>query len=161
MYRRTPDCGTFKKVYCCICGSECGVERSCLGPRGFAQAMSGGKSPYDLFLCPNNEFDWHDRAEELINEAAGQKSRRLREIVREEAEEFLQQHVKGTSVHIDDSRWSVVIDGKVFSPYDTNGEVCDVEWGLNCTNHTCSDYHNCAKNNREVVEEVIRKSYKW
>lgn len=130
MFRRTPDPGTYKEIYCCICGTKCTVERDRLGARGFAQAMSGGKSPYDLFLCPNNGAEWHERVEVLMGEAVEFASDKLSEVVRQEAEELLGLHVPGAAVTltVNDGKygrsksWGTVIDGRVLSPYKIDGE---------------------------------------
>ena len=131
-FRFTPDHGKYEEAHCCYCGTKCSVERDRSGPRGFAQAMSGGSSEYDLFLCPNNDQDWHVRVEELLEEALGFKSDRLTGIVVCELEDLLSKSLgrEDISVYIRsdvqryDSRawisktWAIEIGNMVLSPYD-------------------------------------------
>ena len=66
------------------------VKRGVLGPRGFAQAMSGGGSRHDVYTCPHLEEDWHNQVLNLNQEARDTASARLTDILLQEAEEILQ-----------------------------------------------------------------------
>lgn len=60
--RYTPDPGTYpseEPILCGVCGDRMELNGNCHGPRGYAQAMSGSKSYYDSYNCPNQTEDWH------------------------------------------------------------------------------------------------------
>lgn len=91
--RYTPDVGIVPKessVLCGVCGEVMNEFRNHLGPRGFAQAMSGGKSLHDLFECPNLNEKWHKQIVELRKEAEKTSSAVLERIYTEEAQLILE-----------------------------------------------------------------------
>lgn len=60
--RYTPDAGTLPQdepVFCGVCGDQMEAKFDCFGPRGYVQAMSGSKSHYDAYNCPNRDEPWH------------------------------------------------------------------------------------------------------
>jgi len=90
--RYTPDCGEVKEgevVACGVCGATMIEERNVNGPRSWAQAMGGGKSPHDVFECPHQEEQWHKQVVGLRREAGNSISKKLADIMLEEAEEIL------------------------------------------------------------------------
>ncbi len=66
---QTPDPGKHESMTCRVCGQVMLVERNVEGARGFAQAMSGGKSRFDRFTCPSAGIKWHSRAIQLLKES--------------------------------------------------------------------------------------------
>jgi hypothetical protein len=86
----TPDAGTTTGPYHCgVCGTLMDEVKSCNGPRGWAQAMAGGKSAYDEYSCPVRDEMWHKQVIALRNEAHDCSSARLEAMLREEAAEVL------------------------------------------------------------------------
>ena len=89
--RSTPDPGKVEgPLFCGVCGEEMDVKRNVNGPRGSVQAMSGGKSPHDVFTCPHREEQWHEQVVALRKEAKKTPSAKLEKLLLEEAEEILQ-----------------------------------------------------------------------
>jgi len=91
--RYTPDPGTHGigvEICCGVCGTPMEVFRNALGPRGFAQAMGGGKSPHDAYTCPHRGEDWHEQVVALRQEAKKTPSMRLAKIMLEEAGDILE-----------------------------------------------------------------------
>lgn len=66
------------------------VQRNHNGPRGFAMAISGMKSPHDVFNCPKRDNLWHKQVVTLRVEARETASRKLRDMLLDEADEILQ-----------------------------------------------------------------------
>lgn len=90
--RYTPDPGTHpddEVILCGVCGAETTCRRNVNGPRGFAMAMSGSKSPHDVYSCPLRDEDWHQQVVALRREASGTSSKKLETMLLEEAEEVL------------------------------------------------------------------------
>lgn len=59
----TPDPGIYADdLPCGICGDRMDVTRNVMGPRSWAGAMSGAKTPHDCYSCPNTEERWHIQA---------------------------------------------------------------------------------------------------
>jgi hypothetical protein len=93
----TPDPGTLpdgEDVICGVCGAVCGVKRNVNGPRGFVQAMSGGKSLHDTYICPHYELSilpstWHGQAEKLMQEAMKCLSPTVAEIYAKDAQRIV------------------------------------------------------------------------
>lgn len=87
-----PDPGLYLNAFCGICGRTMAVDRNILGPTSSIQAMavSMGKSSgrlRDRFYCVDREEPWHRQAFELHMEADQTSSRRLTDILLEEANE--------------------------------------------------------------------------
>jgi hypothetical protein len=61
--------GESYSMNCRVCGAQCRVQRSRLGPTSFVEAMGGSKRPHDLFTCPHTSLIWHDEALELLRAA--------------------------------------------------------------------------------------------
>jgi hypothetical protein len=59
-----------EEICCGVCGTAMKVVRNVLGPRGFAQAMAGGKSLHDAYYCPNRGESWHKQLIAFRQEAA-------------------------------------------------------------------------------------------
>jgi hypothetical protein len=90
--RYTPDQGTHHKdevIQCGVCGENMIAKFSVFGARGFAQAIGGGGSYHDSYHCPNREKPWHKQVVALREEARKTSSRKLTEMLREEADEVL------------------------------------------------------------------------
>lgn len=90
--RYTPDPGTVPEgedVFCGVCGDKMDEKRGCNGPRGFAMAMSGSKSPYDSWTCPNREEPWHQQVVALRNAMRETPSAKIALIMAEEVGEIL------------------------------------------------------------------------
>ena len=87
----TPDPGTVDREDCDLCGTEMKVRRNVTGPRGFAEAMAGGRgSPHDVFTCPHRTERWHEQAAELKRKARYYPSARIALIMLEEADDIIQ-----------------------------------------------------------------------
>lgn len=52
----TPDPGKWKTKRCKACGTQCDVERNCVGKR---TRWGPSGSVFDVFSCPNSNVDWH------------------------------------------------------------------------------------------------------
>lgn len=79
----TPDVGVIINgvvVLCGICGTACTEKRNIVGPRGFAQAWSGGKSAHDSFVCPNINVKNHQIAKQLYSKYLNEISPTLKAI---------------------------------------------------------------------------------
>jgi hypothetical protein len=100
--RYTPDPGEVpvgETVHCGVCGDAMVEKRDCYGPRGFAQAIGGGKSKYDCFNCPNAEEMWHRQVVVLRNKADQSPSAKLANMMRDEANEILTDRVHTKEVY--------------------------------------------------------------
>lgn len=91
--RYTPDPGTLDKnviVLCGVCNEAMNAKFGIRMARGFAQAMAGGSSECDCYLCPNREEDWHKQAIALREEARKTPSAHLEKIFRDEADKVIE-----------------------------------------------------------------------
>ncbi len=61
--------GAHASMRCRVCGAECLVTRSRIGPTGFAEAVEGIERPHDRFVCPHADLPWHNAALDLLHEA--------------------------------------------------------------------------------------------
>lgn len=90
--RYTPDVGVVpegEEVCCGVCGDKMNERRNCLGARGYAQAMSGGRSCYDEFECPNIGEKWHEQVIALRRVVEKTPSKVLATLLQSEAEGVL------------------------------------------------------------------------
>lgn len=88
--RFTPDAGLVDgPCRCGVCGADMLVKRGRQGPRTSIEAMSGGKSYYDEFLCPHRDELWHRQAKRLRAMAKETPSGVLRRFYSEEADGVL------------------------------------------------------------------------
>lgn len=88
----TPDIGEVpegSQVLCGVCSSVMDETRNCNGPRGWAMAMTGGKSPHDSFFCPHREEQWHRQVVALRQEAKNSVSGKIAAMLEAEAEEIM------------------------------------------------------------------------
>jgi len=93
MTRFTPDLGEVPagtEVFCGLCNTKCEEHRNVNGPRGFAMAMSGSKSPHDAWYCPCYNERWHEQAEKLLDLAHSTPSKSLEGIYLQEAAEIIE-----------------------------------------------------------------------
>jgi len=102
-----PPPGKYETMHCQVCGSECSVERDCEGPISMASAMSGNKYKHDRFTCPHSGKTWHENAIELIKEFHNTKSKRLREIIKNDIHDELDEGIKDglPTVFWEPDRW--------------------------------------------------------
>jgi hypothetical protein len=97
-FRYTPDPGEHKDdeaILCGVCGTEASVSRNVDGPRGYAQAMSGGKSLHDVYECPRANDEWHRRVVAIRQEARKTASHKHRDMLRQEAYDVLEVGLHG------------------------------------------------------------------
>lgn len=90
--RYTPDPGEVpegEEVLCGVCGDVMDESRGHYGPRGFAQAMGGGKSPYDEWICPNRPEKWHQQVVAIRMAMNDTPSAKVALIMAEEVGEIL------------------------------------------------------------------------
>lgn len=76
-------------MICGVCGAVMNEERNVNGPRGWAQAMGGGKSLHDVFECPHRQEQWHRQVIALRREAKNSVSKKIADLLLQEAEEVL------------------------------------------------------------------------
>lgn len=86
----TPDCGTKDEMFCKVCNTKMLVERDKCDTRSFVQAMSGSKSSFDWFYCPNYDNDWHRQIIALMQEMRETASKKIKAILQEEINEIIQ-----------------------------------------------------------------------
>lgn len=89
----TPDLGEVPEgdiVLCGVCGNKCTERRNVNGPRGWAQAMSKGKSLHDSFKCPSHKERWHEQALKLLKMAQDTPSLLIANLYEKEAKEILE-----------------------------------------------------------------------
>jgi hypothetical protein len=89
-----PNPGQYLVVYCGVCGKSMIVRRNVLGPTGFAEAMlvQSGQSPghlHDAFRCEDREEHWHRQAKAIRDQARESPSKRLADLLIEEANEIV------------------------------------------------------------------------
>jgi len=100
--RYTPDPGEVPEgeaVFCGVCGDQMDERRGCNGPRGFAQAMCGGKSPYDDFSCPHRKEQWHQQVVALRDEAGKTASAKIATALLAEADEIASTRIATKEVY--------------------------------------------------------------
>lgn len=89
-----PNPGEYLAVTCGVCGRSMTVKRNVLGPTGFAEAMlvrndqSKGHL-HDKFWCEDREESWHRQAKVVRDEARETPSKRLADLLNEEADEIV------------------------------------------------------------------------
>lgn len=89
-----PNPGEYLAVYCGVCGRSMSVKRNVLGPIGFAEAMlvRNGQSKghlHDEFWCEDREESWHRQAKAIRDNALETPSKRLTDLLNEEADEIV------------------------------------------------------------------------
>ena len=98
--RYTPDPGTHPpemEVCCGVCGDRMNLKENCYGPRGFVMAMSGSKSHYDSYTCPNSKEGWHRQVLALRKEKRETASTLVESLLDEEIKLVLESR-KATKV---------------------------------------------------------------
>lgn len=99
-YRYTPDIHEEEgPVFCGVCGTQATETRGCYGPRGLVQGMSGTKSHYDCFECPNRDQDWHRQALAIRMEAKKSPSKIIEQMLLKEALEIIEKREATKQVH--------------------------------------------------------------
>ena len=89
----TPDPGIYESMKCDICSAEMSTTRNCVGARSFAESMAKIKSAYDRFECLCREEEWHKQAAALFEKAKDTPSKRLADLLTEEANEILKNKI--------------------------------------------------------------------
>jgi len=89
-----PEPGEYLAVYCGVCGKSMTVRRNVLGPTGFIEAMAvqNGQSSghlHDNFWCEDREEPWHRQARAIRDQAHHSPSKRLADLLTEEANEIV------------------------------------------------------------------------
>ena len=86
----TPDAGTEGDVYCGVCGDLMNCKRNVYGPRGYMQAIGGGKSLHDSYTCPNHSEMWHMQVKALREWVKKIPSKKISSLAEEEINEILE-----------------------------------------------------------------------
>lgn len=99
MYKKGYDCfyveiGNETEMICNVCGTKCEVHRGALGPTCWAEAMAKVNRPHDAFRCPYGEEAWHQTARELKQEIENSSSKRIRNMIRMNLEEILNENLR-------------------------------------------------------------------
>ncbi len=89
-----PETGKVNKIKCKVCGENCFVLYNVVGATSSADAMAGIVRSHDCFSCLNNEEDWHKQALDLLLEIERNPSLRLKEIMKDELDELIQNNIK-------------------------------------------------------------------
>lgn len=87
-----PDPGAYNQMTCRVCGTECRMERSKIGPTAFAEAVSGGERPHDRFICPHADTAWHNQALKLLREIEVEQDSLLARALRNRLRRLLAGH---------------------------------------------------------------------
>jgi hypothetical protein len=101
-----PDPGEYLDAYCGICHQKMAVERNVLGPTSSVEAMavrlgqSSGRL-HDRFYCEDREEPWHRQALAIHLEASNTASKRLADLLLDEAKEIVQTR-RATKENIED-----------------------------------------------------------
>lgn len=88
----TPDPGEMELMYCDVCGNKMDVERNVHGATGFAEAMAKSGHDHDLFTCVAREEMWHKQVYQLYEAGRESPSKRIENIMLDEAREILNNH---------------------------------------------------------------------
>jgi hypothetical protein len=83
---------TVDKMHCKVCGTLCDVERSVIGPTGFAESIAKRGHWYDRFSCPHTDKPWHEMALQLAIEINQTYSKRLAGLIRLDLEDILREN---------------------------------------------------------------------
>lgn len=83
---------TVSKHTCQVCGTECIVERNCVGPTSWTAAMGKSEVLHDYFYCPNTGKDWHEQAIALALEIETTPSKRIAALMQLDLLELLDEH---------------------------------------------------------------------
>lgn len=86
--------GARDRMTCRVCGAECTVTRGCIGPTGFAEAMTGAEQPHDRFVCPHADLPWHTEALALLREEEAEPDRLLRRLLSARREQWVQRYLR-------------------------------------------------------------------
>jgi len=73
--------GQAQSMRCNLCGTECTVERNRPPMRAWYIGGTGLHQDHDLFMCPNAEAPWHQKAFDLVQEMTQTASKRVREML--------------------------------------------------------------------------------
>ena len=90
----TSEPGQHVVLHCRVCREPMAVERDIVGPTSWAEAMAVrcGQTkghPHDSFHCTLSGEPWHRQALALRQEAAQTASRRLADLLNQEADEIV------------------------------------------------------------------------
>lgn len=95
--------GQVEAMNCNLCGAACTVERNRPGVKKWYTGGTGMHVLHDLFVCPNAEAPWHEKAFGLLEEMAGTASKRVREMLNADLADILAEN--GISYRPDLSAW--------------------------------------------------------
>ncbi len=89
-----PSPGEYLTVNCGVCGMGMTVKRNVLGATGFVEAMAiqAGQTKghlHDKFVCKDREKSWHQQARAIRKMASESPSKRLADLLTEEADEIV------------------------------------------------------------------------
>jgi hypothetical protein len=83
---------TVDEMYCKVCSTLCDVERSVIGPTGFAESLAMRGHWHDRFVCPHAGKSWHEKALQLAIEIDQTYSKRLAALIRLDLEVILREN---------------------------------------------------------------------
>ena len=86
-----------EEMVCKVCGTTCDVERSVIGPTGWAEGMAGRGHWHDKFQCPHRNSSWHKTALELVMEIEKTPSKRVAELMQQDLDELLDKNGCGVN----------------------------------------------------------------
>lgn len=90
-------CGERKRVTCTLCGRLCIRVANVTGPTNVAMGMFGVTSVHDLFECPNDGAEWHNKIARLHYEAAETSSRSVRALIERDIDQLLVENLASRS----------------------------------------------------------------
>jgi hypothetical protein len=84
--------GQHEKIFCGVCKKE--MNRSIHHDyNGWASAMAKIKSDFELFVCPDEQEDWHKQVVGLRNEAKKTYSKTIEKMLLDEADDVLKKEL--------------------------------------------------------------------
>lgn len=85
----TPEPGKQKEMFCRVCKEKMDVQRNCMGPTGWAEAIGKGKHAHDSFSCRFAQEDWHNQARCLVERIQKETSRAIAKLLKKEVKHVL------------------------------------------------------------------------
>lgn len=78
-----------KNRVCKVCNTICDFKPNLFGPRSSIQAMSGYKSKFNKYSCPNNKEKWHYKAYRILKCIEDMPSDSVAEIMQKDLDKIL------------------------------------------------------------------------